>query len=266
MPTPLYQPTATSGAHRLHYSWTAWPPSGTLFSSTLPQLIKQTAPLWQTDGLQLIESQWTTEELKILFAATPDVSPVFLAARAKGRLDHALRAAGLSLPFSRKVSVRSLGENTRRDVEAYIEHQVDREQFVDPRFEEALSKLQYVNEAVNLSQPIPSSHGRYWYNLHLVLVTDHRYRIRDLDLLRNIRDAMLKIAAKKEHSVSRLSVLPDRLHAALRPQVEESPLEVVFAYLNNLTHMLARGRLFQDGYYVGIFSEYSTHVITDPRE
>jgi REP element-mobilizing transposase RayT len=109
----------------------------------------------------------------------------------------------------------------------------------------------------------PSAHGRYWYNLHLVLVTDQRYRIRDVELLRSIRDSFLRIAAKKKHAISRLSILSDHLHAALRPQVDESPLDVVFAYLNNLAHLVGRGHVWQDGFYVGTFGEYSTHVLTD---
>jgi len=94
-------------------------------------------------------------------------------------------------------------------------------------------------------------------------VTDRRWRIRDIDLLRQLREATLKIMSKKQHVLSRLSILPDHIHAALRPRIEESPLEVVFAYLNNLAHMAGRGPIWQDGYYVGTFGEYSTHVLLD---
>jgi len=157
-PQPFYRPTATSGAHRLRYSWSAWPHDSAKFTATPLQLINQTAPLWQRDGLEVLESRWTDEVVHILFAATPDLSPTFIAARAKGRLDHALRGAGLSLPFSRKVSVRALGDNTRRDVESYLEHQVDRERLVDPKFDAALREIQFADESVDLSQPAASSH------------------------------------------------------------------------------------------------------------
>lgn len=140
------------------------------------------------------------------------------------------------------------------------------ERFADARFAHALRELQFIDERVDLSQAAASSHGRYWYNLHLVLVTDHRWRIRDLQLLRGLRDATLKIAAKKQHVISRLSIMPDHLHAALRPHIAESPLEVAYAYLNNLVHLMNHGRIWQDGYYLGTFGEYSTHVITDRSE
>jgi REP element-mobilizing transposase RayT len=262
MPIPLYQPTAETGVHRLHYSWTAWP-SGKVFSENHTQLIRETASLWKADGLEPIESRWEPDKLQILFAASPEVSPVLLATRAKGRLDHAVRTAGLRESFSRKVSVRALGENTRRDVETYIERQVERERFADPRFERALQELQYVDEKLDFSQPTASSHGRYWYNLHVVLVTDGRWRMRDLGRLRQVRDSTLRIAARKEHAISRLSVMPDHLHAALRPPIEVSPLAIAFTYLNNLAHMLNCGRIWQDGYYLGTFGEYTTHVVVE---
>jgi REP element-mobilizing transposase RayT len=230
------------------------------------QLLTETAPHWQQDGLELLESRWSAEQLQMLFAVSPKVSPMLLAARAKGRLDHALRKAGLPIAFSRKVSVRAVGENTRCDVEGYIERQVEREQLADPRFERALQELQYVDQRLDLSQPAASSHGRYWYNLHLVLVTDGRWRIRDVNRLRQLRDATLKIAAKKQHAVSRLSVMPDHLHVALRPQIADSPLDVAYAYLNNLTYLLNCGRIWQEGYYLGTFGEYTTHVIVDRPE
>jgi hypothetical protein len=60
--------------------------------------------------------------------------PVLVAQRAKGRLAYTLRQRGLASEFSRKLAVRSLGENTASDVEKYIESQVDAAQFVDPEF------------------------------------------------------------------------------------------------------------------------------------
>lgn len=262
MPAPFYEPTADKGAYRLHYSWTGWP-SGKEFAQTPEELIHATAPLWKNDGLELLEARWTAEQVRLLFAAAPTLSPQLLAARVKGRLDHAIRTSGLSLPFSRKVGVRSLGSNTRRDVEGYIERQVQREGFVDSRFEQALEELVYVNEKVDLAEPAASSHGRYWYNVHLVLVTEGRWRFKDAGIIRRVRDAFLAIADKKGHVISRLAVMPDHLHAALRPPIDISPLEIVFAYLNNLTYLLHLGRIWQDGYYVGTFGEYTTDAIRD---
>src|SRR5437870_33097 len=100
-PAPLYEPRTEDGAYQLRYSWTGWP-SGKAFASQPTSLIEDTKPLWEHDGLRVLEYRWTNEFAQILFSATPNISPVFVAGRAKGRLDHAIRAAGLSLPFSRK--------------------------------------------------------------------------------------------------------------------------------------------------------------------
>jgi REP element-mobilizing transposase RayT len=258
-PTPLYRLTPANGVYRLQYSWTGWPFNKGDFGETPTHLIARTSPLWKKDGLTVLEYRWLPEHVQILFQATPGVAPTFVAARAKGRLDHALRTAGIDMWLSRKTSIRALGDNTRHDVEAYVEHQVDKERFVDPQFEDGLTDLQVVNNEVDLAKPVFSAHGKYWYNLHVVFVTEQRIRLRELQQLRTIRDATLKIAAKKRHAVSRLAVMPDHLHVALRPQIEESPLQVAFAYLNNLGHMV--GRLWQEGYYVGSFGEYSANVV-----
>ena len=259
-PTPLYQPTIDVAAYQLRYSWTAWP-SGGIFRHQPVDLIEKTAPLWERDGLRVLEYRWTAEMVQILFSATPAVAPVLVAARAKGRLDHALRQAHFDPGFSRKVAVRTVGDNTRRDVEAYLERQVSKARFTDPRFAALMEELTVVDPSVDLSQPFESARGRYWYNVHLVLVVDHRYQLHDFDVLRRIRDGCLKIAARKDHAMSRLSVMPDHLHAALRGQVRESPVDLVFAYQNNLAHLINMGRIWSDGFYVGTFGEYSMQAV-----
>lgn len=122
-PQPLYKPALANAAYQLRYSWTGWASSGR-FAVPLAELIAQVSPLWEVDGMRLLEHHCEDDALQLLFDALPSVSPQFLASRAKGRLDHAARQAGLRLPFSRKLAVRGVGENTRRDVEAYIERQV----------------------------------------------------------------------------------------------------------------------------------------------
>lgn len=259
-PTPLYDPSTASGAYQLRYSWTGWP-SAKSFDQQPIELIERTKPLWEVDGLRVLEFRWTGELVQILFSTKPNVSPVFVAARVKGRLDHALRAAHFQMEFSRKVSVRSVGDNTRDDVEAYIDSQVTKERFVDPRFAAAMAEFTVANSRVDLEQPFESARGRYWYNLHVVLVVDGRYRVSDPQRLGLLREGCFKIAAKKQQAISRVSVMPDHLHLALRPTIDEAPVDVVFAYQNNLAHMAGLGRLWSDGFYVGTFGEYTTQAV-----
>lgn len=259
-PQPLYDPSRVEGAFQLRYAWTGWP-SGRAFASTPCEVLSTIKKDWEHDGLRLLESRWTISEVQLLFSARPHVLPVLLATRAKGRLDHALRTASLPVEFSRKGAVRSVGDNTRAEVEAYIERQVGKEHFVDPRFEHAMREFTVVNRSVDLSAPAASARGRYWYNVHLVLVVKERFRIVDLECLATIRDSCFRIADKKGYAISRLSVMPDHLHMALRGDHEQSPNEIVYAFQNNLAHALGQRHLWEDTFYVGTFGEYDMDAV-----
>jgi len=259
-PRALYDPARVKPAYQLRFSWTGWPSRGP-FAETPTELLSSVEALWERDGLRLLEHRWTEEYVQLLFSATPAVSPTLLAARAKGRLDHALRNADLPMDFSRKVAVRSVGDNTRAEVEAYIEQQVAKERFVDPRFERALQEFTVVNPDVDLSEPAASARGRYWYNLHLVLVVEERLRIGDLKCLATIRDSCFPIAEQKGYAISRLSVMPDHLHVALRADHQRSPNETVYAFQNNLAYVVGQRHLWEDTFYVGTFGEYDMDAV-----
>lgn len=257
---PLYDPASAHPAFELRYSWAGWPSAGG-FAVPLAELIAAVQPAWEVDGMKLLEQRCAVDVVQLLFSARPNLSPQIIAARAKGRLDHAARKAGQTLDFSRKLAVRSIGDNTRRDVEAYVERQVGKERLADARFEKAMEQFTVCDPNVDLSMPTETARGRYWYNLHMVLVVEGRYRISEQRILAQLRDATAKVAAKKGHLISRLSVMPDHLHAALRPSPEESPIDVVYAYQNNLAYMLRTGRVWTDSFYVGTFGEYSMQAI-----
>ena len=259
-PQPLYNPSTASAAYQLRFAWSAFPAEPPLPNS-ISETINLLKPLWESDGLRVLEHHLSPDAVQILFSVLPSISPEFLAARAKGRLDHALRQSGTPVNFRRNFAVRSVGDNTRRDLEAYLARQVEKEEFADPRNAEAMEHFTVLNETVDLSQPATSTRGLYWYNLHLVLVVAGRHRLHDRELLQRLHDAALAVAQKKEHPVSRLAVLPDHLHLTLRPKIDESPEQVAFIYQNNLAHMLRQGRVWADSYYVGTFGEYTTHAV-----
>jgi REP element-mobilizing transposase RayT len=256
---PLYRPEGSNPAYQLRYTWTGWPSDGRPpVADVLPGLL----PLWAADGLNLLEHAWTEGDVKLAFSTRPDVSPVFVAARAKGRLQHALsQTSGCFSGFSRKVAVRSVGDNSTHDVEAYIARQVAKEHFVDPRFEQLMTEFTVVCPQVDLSVPSESARGRYWYNLHLVLVVAQRDRIADRRPLEIIRDSCFDIARKKGHLIAALSVMPDHLHVALRGNIQSSPQEIALGFQNNLAFRLGQVRIWRDGFYVGTFSEYDMGAI-----
>jgi len=140
-PQALYTGRNAMPVCSLHYDWTAWPTKGTELPRNIIAVANDTASLWEQDGIRLLTPSASPEKIQILFDVNPEVSPVFFCMRVKGRLQHALRKAGTAVDFSRKVSFRSLGENTVNVVEKYIQGQVGKEKFADPRFVEKMKKF-----------------------------------------------------------------------------------------------------------------------------
>jgi REP element-mobilizing transposase RayT len=259
-PQPLYQSHDLHPAFGLRYSWTGWP-SRQPFDADAA-VLKGLLPLWEADGMRLLEHYWSDDRVQLTFSTTPEMSPVLVASRAKGRLQHALRQAVPAFSgFSRKVSVCSVGHNCREDVEGYIVSQVERARFADPSLQALLQEFIVVRKDVNLSEPTTSAHGQYRYNLHIVLVTAERYRVIDRARLTLLRDHSLRIAEKKGHTISRLSVMPDHLHIALRGNIQHGPREIGLAFQNNLAYALGQVRIWANSFYVGTFGEYDMWAI-----
>lgn len=203
-PQPLYSPRDQNPAYQLRYTWCGWPSAG-IFPVLPDEAWPALNAAWKTDGLHLLEREIHDDRILLTFSTTPEVTPVHLAARAKGRLQHAFRnVSGQSIHFSRKVSVRSVGDNTAELVQRYIQSQINSAEFVDPTFAEFLRQFTVVGDFVDLSQPTESNSGRYWYNLHLVLVTEGRHRFIDEPALGVLRDGSFKIAAKKGYRIATL--------------------------------------------------------------
>ena len=128
-----------------------------------------------------------------------------------------------------------------------------------------MEELILVDPAVDLSKPSSAKRGRYWYNLHLVLVVQERAQIADLTRLQRIRDGASRIAAKKGYRISTLSVMLDHLHVALRGDHQQSPIEIVLAFQNNLAYKLGQA-MWTENFYAGTFSEYTMRAVRRVRE
>jgi REP element-mobilizing transposase RayT len=261
-PQPLYTAeTLHAPAYELRYAWSGWP-SANLFPSTLcGEFWDQLDAAWERDGLRRLEVRCEPACWQLLMSTKPCVSPITLAARVKGRLQHALRLIGQPVEFSRKVAVRSVGHNRTDEVEAYVQNQVANSDYVDPRFKAFLGQFQIVDETVDMSQPTATRSGRYWYDLHLVLTARQRCPITSSEALSTLRDCSLAIARKKGHRLSRLAVMPDHWHGCLRGNIEQSPEEIALAFLNNLAYALGQNAIWQCGYYAGTFGEYEMNAV-----
>jgi len=233
-PAPLYNGRNVEPAYQLRYDWTGWASGEARFPGATGEIVANLREAWETDGIRVLESACLDKRVQLLCSVKPHVAPTLFVARVKGRLEHAFRGLDLEVPFSRKLAMRSIGDNSRAEVEQYVLNQVGKERLADPRFEETLRQFTIADPTVDLSAATQTRSGRYWYNLHVVLVTEERFRIADAVWLGRIRDQSLRIAQKRGHAISRLSVMPDHLHLALRGNVEQSPQEIALAFQNNL--------------------------------
>lgn len=263
-PQPLYTAPELRPAYELRYGWTGWPSAAPFPVDVVRTALVPATAEWEGDGIRLLESSLAPEQLLLTLSCQPHVSPVTLVARVKGRLQHHCRLAGGPVAFSRKVSVRSLGHNRREDVEGYVRRQAEKEPLADERFRSVLRGLCAEYPEVDLAQPTESRSGRYWYNLHLVLVVAERYRIGDEATLTKVRDTCVRISAKKGYGVSALAVMPDHLHVALRGAIDHSPQDVALAFLNNLAFAVGQRPLWECGYYAGTFGEYDMNAVRTP--
>lgn len=111
----------------------------------IADILPEIADEWQRDGLRVLESALSSERLQLVLSATPQVAPVTLAGRVKGRIQHHCRRKGKPIQFSRKLSVRTIGDPTRAQVEGYIRNQAANESLADERFRELLASLIWVD-------------------------------------------------------------------------------------------------------------------------
>ncbi len=260
--------------HRLAYTWAGWPKSASFPPEPDAATLASLDAAWMTDGLTRISHRWRSDLVQITFRAGPDIAPTTISARVKGRLDHVLRKAGWTNGFARKIGMRSLGENTRESVLRYIATQLDRAELADPCYAASLAAAAWENPEFDLSDPLPSTFGRYWYDLHLVAVTDFRWRVGREDILPEIRPCILawgvSLAAQGSGDgirpgVRSLAVMPDHLHIALRGPISQSPAELAEGLWRQLNRA-AGCHLFSERIYVGTFSEYPLGSITGRRD
>ncbi|MCK5528094.1 MAG: transposase [Kiritimatiellae bacterium] len=255
-PCPVYS-SRCSPKTNLHYDCTVWLSGGEKFPVCTSDIIMQVKPLWKKDGLTFEKYDVQGDKVQILFFAKHDVAPVTFVARIKGRLQHALREAGMTIKFSRKVSFRSLGDNISGEVTGYLKKQASKEGFADSDFAKRMENFTVINEGVNLAEPVVTTRGRYWYNVHLVLVTSGRFRFAQNEQLAMLRDGCVRVAEKKGYRLKSVAVMLDHIHIALGGIPEHSAEDIALAFMNNLAWLLGNNRVWQDGYYIGSFSEYA---------
>ncbi|MBP88069.1 MAG: hypothetical protein CMJ64_15315 [Planctomycetaceae bacterium] len=261
MPDPIYTPkTCREPAYQLDWSYSVfWHQTPTDFS-----WLEELKQLNEKDGIRILQHEFQEPKVsQFLISTRPQVAPLIIAQRVKGRLQRLVRDT-IPNAFQRNYGLRSIGSTRREKLDHYLASQLNHHPMADERVNERLKRYQIHHPHLDLSNPRQTSHAQYWYNLHIVLVNDGRYmEIRD-ELLQGLQKMIVNAANAKGHWLSRAAIVSDHIHLTLGCKLEESPEEVVLSYMNNLAHACGMKAVFRDGYYVGTFSEYDFWVIPRP--
>lgn len=255
---PIYTPHNTNPAYQLNWGLTIfWRETPIGEENWLPDLQEATEP----DGVKVIKHRTTTEGASQYFISTkPHVSPSEMVRSVKGRLQHLIRER-LPKAFRRNYSLRGVGSATRKAVEEYVAAQLGHHRMADPKVQQRLTAFQRTDPRVDLAKPSFSSHGEYWYNLHVVMVNDERWMEVRHDVLHKLSDMVQRVALKHDYRLSRVGLLADHLHLTMGCPIDRSPEDVALGYLNNCAFACGMRPAFEFGYYVGTIGEYDRGAV-----
>lgn len=215
------------------------------------------------DGLKLKSHRFTDKgHSQFVVASLPNVAPLIIVQRIKGRLQHLIREIR-PRAFKRNFAIRSFGRVTRQVVQNYVADQLGHHLMADPLVQQRLKAYQISHPEIDLSKPRQTSHGLFWYSLHLVFVHDGRFNeVRD-GLLDKVSEMIERSSQAKGYLLAEAGVLSDHVHILAGCPFEESPRDIALGFLNNLAYAHGMRRVYQHGGYLGTFGEYTFHAIAE---
>lgn len=221
------------------------------------ELVAATEP----DGIRILGHRFSKPGIsQFVISTQPYVAPQHVMQRVKGRLQYLIRNR-LPKAWKGNYGIRSIGHVTRQTVEAYVASQLGHHPMADPRIQDRLRRFQIVRTEVDLSLARCTGSGRYWYNLHIVLVHRERWAEVREDVLQRIHDMILGASAAKGYWLSRAGILADHVHLALGCPIGVAPADVALGFLNNLAYAQGMRPVYQFGGYIGTFGEYTNHAL-----
>ena len=110
-------------------------------------------------------------------------------------------------------------------------------------------------------EPCFSSHGEYWYNLHLAIVNCERWMETREDVWERRGRMIEGVSRKHGYRLSRVGLLPDHIHATMGCLIDRSPEDVALGLLNNCAFACGMKAVFKFGYFVGTFGEYDRGAV-----
>jgi REP element-mobilizing transposase RayT len=215
----------------------------------------------EKDNIRLLQHRFANSKTSQFLVSTQVSSaPSLIVQRLKGRIYHAVRNRKPK-PLRGNFALRSIGKAGREETEKYVTDQLGHHVMADQRVQAALEELQYHDTTVTLSDPVRSSHGLYWYNLHCVFVHRERWRCVDLAQLHRVQHGILSLSRHERIQLAAVGVLTDHVHLLARCPYDRSPLEIALSYLLGLSSFWDGRAIYQHGGYLGTVGEYTTNAI-----
>jgi len=253
---PIYTAANCGTAYQLNWSLSVFWRQPVAEAPWLEGLQAATEP----DGVRVLRHCVSGDKTsQFLLSTQPHVTPEAMVRIVKGRLQHLL-GRQCPKPFRRKYGLRSMGSVGREAIESYVRSQHHHHPAADPEVQALLQQFQIAHPEVDLSEPRATAHARYWYNLHVVLVNEGRWRETDKMVLAALRDMIAQVSRKRGHRLAQGAVLADHIHLALGCALAEAPLAVGLCYMNNLAFASGMRPIFRSSMYLGTFGEYDLSV------
>ena len=259
MPTiePIYTPDNCKFAYQLRWGVTLFLREFVSESLWLPSL----SQALESDEIRILSHRsLDSESVQFSLSSKPAHSPAFLIQRLKGRLQYAVRDQ-FPKALRPHYSVRSFGTQERAIVEAYIAKQPSKHRMAAERTQMIFEDLLFVDSNIDLSAMQKTSHGDYWYNLHVVLVNEDRWCDVRRDRLLETERVILRWSKSKSLRLSRCAILADHLHLAVGCPMELSPEAIVLSLMNNVAWVHEMKPVLCFSAFVGTFGEYDQRAV-----
>jgi len=191
----------------------------------------------------------------------PHIAPSEIIRSTKGRLQHLIRAQSPKA-FRRNYCIRSIGSATRTVVEDYVASQLGHHLLLDVQLRNRLAGFQRCDSGVDLSLPVFSAHGEYFYNLQMVFVNEERWMETRDEVLECLSEAIDATAMKHGLRLSRVALLPEHIHLTVGCPIDRAPESLALEFLNNFASVYGMKAVYQFGYYVGTIGEYDRGAVS----
>ena len=154
---PVYTAQNCRPAYQLNWSYGLFWRQPPLNAEWLAEL----QGLTETDGIRILQHRFRQPHVsQFLVSTRPDVAPVMIATRFKGRLQHLIRDE-LPKAFKRNYSLRSVGSTNRERLEAYLAGQLGHHRMADPQVQSKLERYQISRPEFDLARPRYTSHAQF---------------------------------------------------------------------------------------------------------